>query len=172
MVFKVRLFPKNCSCGYPLGLHQKRYEDEVLKIYSQSKPLEKDSLRRAQNQALNNLGWFRMCCRNCCWNGPSPIIIDSSFGAYRNEVGTPSDLGVTNSEDFILKNRPEVVPRRNVPLFHDLPANVGSEDVPYIIPEEKNDTPATAINRNIFNIISSNSIVYLPQRKNKIKVYK
>lgn len=167
MIFKVKIFPKNCSCGNPLGLYQKLYEDEVMSVYNSISIKDKNSLRQAQNQALDNLEWLKLCCRNCVWNGSAPLILDSSFGSYRNEIQSESILNRNQSQEFICKSKPEIVPRRKVPEFQNLPSKI--ENISQTIFEEKKEEN---INRNIFNIISSNSVVYLPQQKNKKKIYK
>lgn len=166
MVFKVRIFPKNCSCGNPLGLYQKLYEDETISIYNSIHSKDKHSLRQSQNQALDNLGWTKICCRNCVWNGSAPLVLDSSFGSYRNEIQTESILNRNQNQEFIYKSKPEIIPRRKVPEFQDL--QLKFENIDQKVSEKKEEN----INRDIFNIISSNSIVYLPQRKNKKIIYK
>jgi DNA-directed RNA polymerase subunit N (RpoN/RPB10) len=166
MVFKVKIFPKNCSCGNPLGIHQKIYEDEVISIYNSISTKDIHSLRQSQNQALDNLEWFKICCRNCVWNGSAPLVLDSSFGSYKNEIQTESILNRNQTQEFIYKSKPEIVPRRKVPEFQDLPSKFENINQPVF--EKKQDN----VNRDIFNIISSNIVVYLPQRKNKKIIYK
>ena len=157
IMIKVKLFPANCSCGNQLGSNQKKYEDRVLELFETG--LYK--LSYCQNQALNDLGWFRMCCRNSCWNYISPNIVDSTYGAFTNEISGIN--GNFQNDEIIIKNTPEIVPKREIPSFQDLPGNFDR------LPLEEFKYKDSPIVQNKYNIPNSNTII-LPKKKN-FKIY-
>lgn len=119
MVTIVRLLPKWCSCMTLLGSRQREYEENLAQLLPPSPTTTQ--VAAAITEAINRMGWFKMCCRAQVCSVPIYFIRDADKDAFTDETGLTANTNIYDISKRITQNGKPVIPRRTPPPFPPLP---------------------------------------------------